>query len=134
MPESPASTSAGTGPPVDAAFLDRLRDEIGGRAFKRVAAAYLGLLDQRFDRVARALDGGDREDAGRAALDLWVSSEMFGARRLAELAAETARLVAGRLDDACAERLAEARVEAQAVARFIRAYRHPMTGRDPGGT
>jgi HPt (histidine-containing phosphotransfer) domain-containing protein len=132
MRESHGSASARAGPPVNAAVLDRLRDEIGGRALKRVVAAYLGLLDQRLDRVARALDGGDREDAGRAVLDLRVSSEMLGADRLAELAAATARLVAERRDEQCRELIAEARAEARAVATFIRAYRRAMAARGPG--
>ncbi|HET7399319.1 MAG TPA: Hpt domain-containing protein [Intrasporangium sp.] len=74
---------------LDERVLARLGDEVGDReAALRFAAAYLGLLPTRVDRVCAACTASDSEAAEDAVLSLRVTSAMVGASLLMGLAAE----------------------------------------------
>jgi HPt (histidine-containing phosphotransfer) domain-containing protein len=69
--------------PVSCADVSRMRAQVGDATLRRYAQAYLDLLPERLDRIDRATSADQVADAKRAAVDLRISSEMLGARRLA---------------------------------------------------
>lgn len=77
-----------TAPVLDAEALRRLGDELGDAdvlcGFLR---RYVAMLDQRVERLERALAAQDHEDWMDAVLSLKTSSALAGARALADLAA-----------------------------------------------
>lgn len=72
---------------LDRAVLDRLTEGLADRAFvASLAHRFRGLLAERLDRIATALDAGDLDAAMDAALSLKASAATMGAGELAELA------------------------------------------------
>lgn len=79
---------------IDRAQLGRMGKEVGEQALRHYLALFCELLDGRVERIERdARDAAGGDDRLRAALDLYVSSDMLGARRLATAASEVAVLL-----------------------------------------
>jgi hypothetical protein len=100
---------------VDRVLLARLRDEVGDDALRRYAAAYLGLLADRIDRIEQAVDAGERAEAVGVMFDLRTSSTMLGASRLAALIGLLERSLTADLADGWKVWMAILRAEADAV-------------------
>lgn len=79
--------AAGLLPLVDAAVLEELEDELAGSGLaQRFARDYAAMWDQRYARLAAAVDGQDRASAMDAVISLKITSAMVGGLRLAKLA------------------------------------------------
>ena len=79
--------AAGLLPLVDAAVLEELEDELAGSGLaQRFARDYAAMWDQRYARLAAAVDGQDRASALDAVISLKITSAMVGGLRLAKLA------------------------------------------------
>ena len=79
--------AAGLLPLVDAAVLEELDDELAGSGLaQRFARDYAAMWDQRYARLAAAVDGQDRASALDAVISLKITSAMVGGLRLAKLA------------------------------------------------
>jgi HPt (histidine-containing phosphotransfer) domain-containing protein len=106
--------------PVSRAYLSRLRAEVGDTMLRRYAQAYLDLLPERLDRIGRAVVAADTAEAAHVVIELQISSEMLGARRLAALlAALETSLEAGVMPSAV--QLSHVRSEARLAAPMLRA-------------
>lgn len=79
-----------SGPLVDQAVLDRLREELEDDEgyFRMFVADFIQCLPQRISRLRLALTTGDLDGSMDAVLSLKTSSQMVGAERLAGLAIE----------------------------------------------
>lgn len=76
-------------PVLDTRELAQLGEELGDRdALCTFLDRYATMLDQRVDRLERALDARDVDDWEDAALSLRTSSQMAGAMALSRLVAE----------------------------------------------
>jgi len=74
-------------PLVDAAVLEELEEELAGTGMaQRFARDYAALWDQRYSRLAAAVQQHDGDSALDAAISLKISSAMVGGLRLARLA------------------------------------------------
>ena len=112
--------SAIGGEPVSPAYLSRMRAEVGDTMLRRYAQAYLDLLPERLDRIGRAVGADDAAEAAHVVIELQISSEMLGARRLAALlAALESSLEAGVVPSAV--QLSHVRSEARLAAPALRA-------------
>jgi hypothetical protein len=79
--------AAGLLPLVDAAVLEELDDELAGSGLaQRFARDYAALWDQRYARLAAAVDQQDSDSALDAVISLKITSAMVGGLRLAKLA------------------------------------------------
>ncbi|MDF2052516.1 Hpt domain-containing protein [Arthrobacter sp. Cr_A7] len=79
--------AAGLLPLVDAAILDELEDELDGSGLaQRFARDYAAMWDQRYARLAAAVDNRDGDAALDAVISLKITSAMVGGLRLAKLA------------------------------------------------
>jgi hypothetical protein len=105
---------------VDGVVLVRLRDDVGDDTLRRYAAAYLGLLADRLERIERAMDTGERAEAIGVMFDLRTSSTMLGASRLAALIGLLERSLTADLADGWKVWMANLRVEADAVMLALR--------------
>lgn len=63
-----------------------LSDQIGPASCREFVTNYIAQWDSRFDRLHRAVTGADDAAAMDVVLSIKISSEMAGAKRLAELA------------------------------------------------
>lgn len=82
-----AQEAAGLLPLVDATVLEELEDELAGSGLaQRFARDYAAMWDQRFARLAAAVDSQDRASALDAVISLKITSAMVGGLRLAKLA------------------------------------------------
>jgi HPt (histidine-containing phosphotransfer) domain-containing protein len=101
---------------LDDETVARLRRDVGDAVLQRFAQTYVDQLNERLNRIARALNEDDNADALRAAVDLESGSVTIGAVRIAELARGLEDLLS-RIPVAQASRLLLlARREAEAVA------------------
>lgn len=83
----PSQEAAGLLPLVDAAVLEELEDELAGSGLaQRFARDYAAMWDQRYARLAAAVDNQDRDSALDAVISLKITSMMVGGLRLAKLA------------------------------------------------
>ncbi|MDT0195031.1 MULTISPECIES: Hpt domain-containing protein [unclassified Arthrobacter] len=83
----PSQETAGLLPLVDAAVLEELEDELAGSGLaQRFARDYAAMWDQRYARLAAAVDNQDRDSALDAVISLKITSMMVGGLRLAKLA------------------------------------------------
>ncbi|TLM74735.1 Hpt domain-containing protein [Pseudarthrobacter sp. NamB4] len=74
-------------PLIDAAVLEELEDELVGSGLaQRFARDYAAMWDQRYTRLAAAVDNQDTASALDAAISLKITSAMVGGLRLAKLA------------------------------------------------
>lgn len=74
-------------PLVDAAVLEELEDELAGSGLaQRFARDYTSMWDQRYSRLAAAVDNQDSASALDAVISLKITSAMVGGLRLAKLA------------------------------------------------
>lgn len=74
-------------PLVDATVLEELDDELAGTGLaQRFARDYAGMWDQRYARLAAAVNNQDIESALDAVISLKITSAMVGGIRLAKLA------------------------------------------------
>lgn len=74
-------------PLVDAAVLEELEDELAGSGLaQRFARDYAAMWDQRYARLAAAVDEQDSASALDAVISLKITSAMVGGLRLAKLA------------------------------------------------
>jgi HPt (histidine-containing phosphotransfer) domain-containing protein len=74
-------------PLVDAAVLEELEDELAGSGLaQRFARDYAAMWDQRYSRLAAAVESQDGASALDAAISLKITSAMVGGIRLAKLA------------------------------------------------
>jgi hypothetical protein len=74
-------------PLVDAAVLEELEDELAGSGLaQRFARDYAAMWDQRYSRLAAAVDNQDSDSALDAVISLKITSAMVGGLRLAKLA------------------------------------------------
>jgi HPt (histidine-containing phosphotransfer) domain-containing protein len=74
-------------PLVDAAVLEELEDELAGSGLaQRFARDYAAMRDQRYSRLAAAVDNQDSDSALDAVISLKITSAMVGGLRLAKLA------------------------------------------------
>ena len=79
--------AAGLLPLVDAAVLEELDDELAGSGLaQRFARDYAAMWDQRYARLAAAVDNQDSDTALDAVISLKITSAMVGGLRLAKLA------------------------------------------------
>ena len=79
--------AAGLLPLVDAAVLEELEDELAGSGLaQRFARDYAAMWDQRYARLAAAVDQQDSASALDAVISLKITSAMVGGLRLAKLA------------------------------------------------
>ncbi|OAE02532.1 Hpt domain-containing protein [Arthrobacter sp. OY3WO11] len=79
--------AAGLLPLVDAAVLEELEDELAGSGLaRRFARDYTAMWDQRYARLAAAVDQQDSASALDAVISLKITSAMVGGLRLAKLA------------------------------------------------
>ncbi|WP_406637089.1 Hpt domain-containing protein [Pseudarthrobacter quantipunctorum] len=79
--------AAGLLPLVDATVLDELEDELVGSGLaQRFARDYAAMWDQRYARLAAAVDQQDSDSALDAVISLKITSAMVGGLRLAKLA------------------------------------------------
>lgn len=79
--------AAGHLPLVDAAVLEELEDELAGSGLaQRFARDYAAMWDQRYARLAAAVDEQDSASALDAVISLKITSAMVGGLRLAKLA------------------------------------------------
>ena len=79
--------TAGLLPLVDAAVLEELEDELAGSGLaQRFARDYAAMWDQRYARLAAAVDQQDSASALDAVISLKITSAMVGGLRLAKLA------------------------------------------------
>jgi HPt (histidine-containing phosphotransfer) domain-containing protein len=79
-------------PLLDRAVLERLRDEVDDENIcKTFVRNFIALLPDRAAHVRLSLTTGDLSGALDAVLSLKTSSQMVGAERLAELAADLER-------------------------------------------
>ena len=79
--------AAGLLPLVDAAVLEELDDELAGSGLaQRFARDYAAMWDQRYARLAAAVDEQDSASALDAVISLKITSAMVGGLRLAKLA------------------------------------------------
>jgi HPt (histidine-containing phosphotransfer) domain-containing protein len=79
--------AAGLLPLVDAAVLEELDDELAGSGLaQRFARDYAAMWDQRYARLAAAVDEQDSDSALDAVISLKITSAMVGGLRLAKLA------------------------------------------------
>ena len=98
-------------PLVDAGVLEDLEEELNGSELAiRFARDYADMWDQRYSRLALAVDNQDRAAALDAIISLRITSAMVGGVRLARLAEVLESLI--RQDDfrqgqALMERVAE---------------------------
>ena len=78
---------AGLLPLVDAAVLEELEDELAGSGLaRRFARDYAAMWDERYTRLAAAVENQDRASALDAVISLKITSAMVGGLRLAKLA------------------------------------------------
>lgn len=83
----PSQEAARLLPLVDAAVLEELEDELAGPGLaQRFARDYAAMWDQRYARLAAAVDNQDRDSALDAVISLKITSAMVGGLRLAKLA------------------------------------------------
>ncbi|PNI10315.1 Hpt domain-containing protein [Arthrobacter sp. AFG7.2] len=92
----PGIASAGTAlsqeadgllPLIDAGVLEELEDELAGSGLaQRFAHDYAAMWDQRYARLAAAVDTQDTDSALDAVISLKITSAMVGGLRLAKLA------------------------------------------------
>ncbi|MCD5341637.1 Hpt domain-containing protein [Arthrobacter sp. AK04] len=74
-------------PLVDAAVLEELDDELAGSGLaQRFARDYAAMWDQRYTRLAAAVENQDSDSALDAVISLKITSAMVGGLRLAKLA------------------------------------------------
>lgn len=74
-------------PLVDAAVLEELEDELAGSGLaQRFARDYAAMWDQRYARLAAAVETQDSDSALDAVISLKITSAMVGGLRLAKLA------------------------------------------------
>jgi hypothetical protein len=74
-------------PLVDAAVLEELEDELAGSGLaQRFARDYTAMWDERYARLAAAVDNQDTASALDAVISLKITSAMVGGLRLAKLA------------------------------------------------
>jgi HPt (histidine-containing phosphotransfer) domain-containing protein len=74
-------------PLVDAAVLEELEDELAGSGLaQRFARDYTAMWEQRYSRLAAAVDNQDMDSALDAVISLKITSAMVGGLRLAKLA------------------------------------------------
>lgn len=106
--------------PVSRAHLSRMRAEVGDTMLRRYAQAYLDLLPERLDRIGRAVGAADAAEAAHAIIELQISSEMLGARRLAALLTTLESALEGELMPSTAQ-LSRLRTEALLAAPVLRA-------------
>ncbi|MFJ6155303.1 Hpt domain-containing protein [Pseudarthrobacter sp. NPDC092184] len=79
--------AAGLLPLVDAAVLEELDDELAGSGLaQRFARDYAAMWDQRYTRLAAAVENQDSDSALDAVISLKITSAMVGGLRLAKLA------------------------------------------------
>ena len=79
--------AAGLLPLVDAAVLEELEDELAGSGLaQRFARDYAAMWDQRYSKLAAAVDNQDCDSALDAVISLKITSAMVGGLRLAKLA------------------------------------------------
>jgi hypothetical protein len=79
--------AAGLLPLVDAAVLEELDDELAGSGLaQRFARDYAAMWDQRYAKLAAAVDSQDVDSALDAVISLKITSTMVGGLRLAKLA------------------------------------------------
>lgn len=84
---SPGQEAVGLLPLVDAAVLEELEEELAGTGMaQRFARDYAALWNQRYSRLAAAVQRHDGDSALDAAISLKISSAMVGGLRLARLA------------------------------------------------
>lgn len=110
--------------PVSRAHLSRMRAEVGDKMLRRYTHAYLDLLPERLDRIGRAISAADAGEAARVIIELQISSEMLGARRLAALLTTLeSALEAGLMPSVV--QLSQLRTEARLAAPILRAATNP---------
>jgi two-component system cell cycle response regulator DivK len=80
-----------TGPTVDEAALERLREWGGESLLNQLVELFITTMPQRLGAVKSALTGGELEAGARGAHSLRSTSKNLGAERLSELAAEVER-------------------------------------------
>lgn len=86
-PPAPQHEAVGLLPLVDAAVLEELEEELAGTGLaQRFARDYAAMWDQRYTRLAAAVEEHDGDSALDAAISLKISSAMVGGTRLARLA------------------------------------------------
>ncbi|MFJ6282846.1 Hpt domain-containing protein [Pseudarthrobacter oxydans] len=84
---APSQEAAGLLPLVDATVLEELEDELAGSGLaQRFARDYAAMWDQRYSRLAAAVESQDRASALDAVISLKITSAMVGGLRLAKLA------------------------------------------------
>ncbi|WP_171046741.1 Hpt domain-containing protein [Pseudarthrobacter sp. NamE5] len=84
---APTQEAAGLLPLIDAAVLEELEDELVGSGLaQRFARDYAAMWDQRYTRLAAAVDNQDTASALDAVISLKITSAMVGGVRLAKLA------------------------------------------------
>ena len=84
---APSQEAAGLLPLVDAAVLEELEDDLAGTDLaRRFARDYASMWDQRYARLAAAVDSQDGAAALDAVISLKITSAMVGGIRLAKLA------------------------------------------------
>jgi hypothetical protein len=106
--------------PVSREHLCQMRATVGAATLRLYTQAYLDLLPERLDRIGQALSADNTVEAEHVIVDLQVSSEMLGARRLAaKLTALESSLHAGLMPSSV--QLASVRTEAELVAETVRA-------------
>jgi hypothetical protein len=84
---APSQEAARLLPLVDAAVLEELEDELAGSGLaQRFARDYAAMWDQRYSKLAAAVDNQDSDSALDAVISLKITSAMVGGLRLAKLA------------------------------------------------
>jgi len=106
--------------PVSRAHLSRMRAEVGDTMLRRYAQAYLDLLPERLDRIGRAVGAADAAEAAHVIIELQISSEMLGARRLAALLTTLESALEGGLMPSTVQ-LSQLRTEARLAAPVLHA-------------
>ncbi len=107
----------------DEHVLDNLADDVGSSAVARhFAAQYLGLLQQRVERLSCALRTHDFDQAHDAVLSLKVTSATVGAGRLSDISRRIEDCVLASTFDTAVNLLAEAVEVVVQTRSAIRSY------------
>jgi hypothetical protein len=118
---------------VDRAQLARMGGEVGEQALRHYVALFRELLGGRIERIDQVVVGRTA-DGLRAAVDLQISSEMLGAKRLAAITADVAILLRSG-EPISPKRMAALRAEAETAAvalqQALAALSRPGPGAQP---
>lgn len=116
-------------PLVSMASLRELEESLDGQSVlcRGFVHRYVGMWPQRLDRIRRAVDGHQWDEASEAALSLFSSSVMVGAEQLGQLAGDLVELLKQRHYGSAAECLgALSRCGDQTVAELENSYVHSV--------